>query len=111
MKEEVTVPIVEISKKSDNIEIEIMETVITVSYKKKASIRLFSKTKISNISVCVEGTFFDAHEIDDNIYQVDMPQIKKAKTYNVDVYSSGCPIVEGLSFTVKKEGSQENSLL
>ena len=99
------------SKKSDNIEIEIMETVITVSYKKKASIRLFSKTKIGNISVCVEGTFFDAHEIDDNIYQVDMPQIKKVKTYNVDVYSSGCPIVEGLSFTVKKEGSQENSLL
>ena len=109
--EEVTVPIIEISKKSDSIEIEIMEPVITVSYKKKASIRLFSKTKINNVSVCVEGTFFDAQEIDDNIYQVDMPQIKKAKTYNVDVYSSGCPIVEGLAFTVKKEGSQENSLL
>lgn len=45
------------------------------------------------------------------IIRDDMPQIKKAKTYNVDVYSSGCPIVEGLSFTVKKEGSQENSLL
>ena len=109
--EEVTVPIIEIVKKSDDIEITIMESVITVSYKKKASIKLFSKTKINDISVCVDGMYFDAVEIDDNIYQVDMPQIKKAKTYNLDVYSAGCPVVEGLSFTVKKEGSQENSLL
>ena len=109
--EEVTVPIIEITKKSDDIEITIMESVITVSYKKKASIKLFSKTKINDVSVCVDGMYFDAVEIDDNIYQVDMPQIKKAKTYNLDVYSAGCPVVEGLSFTVKKEGSQENSLL
>ena len=109
--EEVTVPIIEIVKKSDDIEITIMESVITVSYKKKASIKLFSKTKINDVSVCVDGMYFDAVEIDDNIYQVDMPQIKKAKTYNLDVYSAGCPVVEGLSFTVKKEGSQENSLL
>lgn len=109
--EEVTVPIIEITKKSDSAEIEIMEPIITVSFRKKASIKLFSKTKISNVSICVDDTYFDAQEIDNNIYLVEMPQIKKAKTYNVDVYTAEYPVVKGLTFTVKKEGSQENSLL
>lgn len=109
--EEVVVPIIEIVKESDNIEITIVEPIITVSYKKKAMIRIFSKTKIDSVSICVDGMYFDAIETDDNIYQVDMPQIRKAKNYNVDVYSSGCCIASGLSFTVKKEGAQENRLL
>ncbi len=109
--EEVTIPIIELSKMSEKAEITIIDPIITVSYKKKATIKFFSKTAINDVSVCVDGMYFDAQEIEDNIFLVEMPQIKKAKDYSVDIYSDGNLIVEGLSFTVKKEGAQENSLL
>ena len=41
------------------------------------------------------------------MYLVDMPQLKKAKRYSVDVYASNNLIATGLSFEIKKESSQE----
>lgn len=109
--EEVVVPIIEITKKPEDIEITILDEVITVSFRKKASIRLFSKTKLKNLSVCIDGKFYLATEIDNNIYKVDMPNLKKAKHYKVDVYTSDNQIASGLIFEIKKEGSQEKDLL
>lgn len=109
--EEVTVPIIEISKVPDDIEISILDKVITVSFRKKAAIRLFSKTKLKNVSICVDNIYFDAYEIDDNIYMVEMPQLKKAKDYYIEVYSSNNLVASGLSFTIKKESAQEKDLL
>lgn len=109
--EEVVVPIIEITKKTENIEVYILDKVITVSFRKKASIRIFSKTKLKNLSVCIEGTTYQATEMDNNIYKVDMPTLKKAKYYKVDVYTSGNQIASGLMFEIKKEGSQEKDLL
>ncbi|WP_273401282.1 BREX-4 system phosphatase PglZ [Traorella massiliensis] len=109
--EEVVVPIIEITKKPENIEVYILDKVITVSFRKKASIRIFSKTKLKNLSVCIEGTTYQATEMDNNIYKVDMPTLKKAKYYKVDVYTSGNQIASGLIFEIKKEGSQEKDLL
>lgn len=109
--EEVVVPIIEITKITDDIEVSILDKVITVSFRKKAAIRLFSKTKLKNVTVCVEGTFYEAQELDNNIYQVNMPQLKKAKRYTADVYTSNNLIASGLAFEVKKESSQEKDLL
>ena len=109
--EEVVVPIIEITKITDDIEVSILDKVITVSFRKKAAIRLFSKTKLKNVTVCVEGTFYEAQELDNNIYQVNMPQLKKAKRYTADVYTSNNLIASGLTFEVKKESSQEKDLL
>lgn len=109
--EEVVVPIIEITKANDDVEVLLLDTVITVSFRKKAAIRLFSKTKLKNVSVCVEGTFYEARESDNNIYQVDMPQLKKVKCYTADVYSSNNLIASGLKFEIKKESSQEKDLL
>lgn len=47
--EEVVVPIIEITKFAEDIEVSIIEKVITVSFRKKAAIRLFSKTKLQNV--------------------------------------------------------------
>ena len=109
--EEVVVPIIEITKITDDIEVSILDKVITVSFRKKAAIRLFSKTKLKNVTVCVEGTFYEAQELDNNIYQVNMPQLKKAKHYTADVYTSNNLIASGLTFEIKKESSQEKDLL
>lgn len=46
--EEVAVPIIEITNATTDIEIIMMTPAITVSFRKKAEIQIFSKTKISN---------------------------------------------------------------
>lgn len=109
--EEVVVPIIEITKFADDIEVSIVEKVITVSFRKKAAIRLFSKTKLQNVTVNIDGEYYEAKEQDNNMYLVETPQLKKAKRYCVDVYSSNNLIASGLYFEIKKESSQEKELL
>lgn len=109
--EEIVVPIIEITKLIDKIEVILINNVITVSYRKKAAVQLFSMTKLKNLSVCVEGCYYDAKEFGDNTYLVEMPNLKKAKKYYMDVYSSNNLIVSGLTFEIIKEGSQEKDLL
>lgn len=109
--EEIVVPIIEITKKPTDIEVSILDEEIKVSFRKKASFRLFSKTKLKNVSVCIDGKIYPAIEMDNNIYKVDIPLLKKAKKYKVDVYTSDNQIASGLIFEIKKEGSQEKNLL
>lgn len=109
--EEVVIPIIEITKFDEDIEITIVEKVITVSFRKKAAIRLFSKTKLKNVTVLIDGIYYEAQEQDNNMYLIDMPLLKKAKKYSVDVYSSNNLVASGLSFEIKKESSQEKDLL
>lgn len=110
--EEVVVPIIEIQKKTCDIEISIIEKVITVSFRKKAAIRLFSKAKLHNVTVQIDGAeYYEAKEQDNNIYLVEMPKLKKSKKYNVDVFVSNNLVTSGLSFEIRKESSQEKDLL
>ena len=109
--EEVVVPIIEITRSIDDIEVSIVEKVIYVSYKKRASIKLFSKTKLHNVTVKIEDQYFKAEEQENNIYIVNMRYIKKAKKYYVDVFDSDNLIATGLDFEIKKEGSRERKLL
>ena len=108
--EEVVVPIIEFTIIDDDIEISIVEDVITVSYRKKASIKLFSKTKLHNVTVKVDDEYYDAIEADNNMYIVDMPKLKKSKKYNVDVFASNNLVASDLTFEIKKEISQEKDL-
>lgn len=109
--EEVVVPIIEITKLANEIEVSIVEKVITVSFRKKAAIRLFSKTTLKNVTVLIDGEYYEAKEQGDNMYLVNMPQLRKAKRYNVEVFASNNLIASGLSFEIKKESSQEKDLL
>lgn len=111
--EEVVVPIIEITKLPTDIEIKINEQSreVFVSFRKNASLTLFSKTKLENVSVRVEGMVFDAKPLDEHNLLVEMPQIKKPKKYSMDVYVADSLVVEGLEFIVKKEGSQEKDIL
>ena len=85
---------------------------ITVSFRKKAAIRLFSKTKLHNVTVQIDGAeCYEAKEQDNNIYLVEMPKLKKAKKYNLDVFVSNNLVASGLSFEIRKESSQEKDLL
>lgn len=120
--EEVTVPIIELTYLPSNIEVHLMpvdgaSTLVTgtpeilVSYRRKAAIKVFATSKLVNVSLCIDGRYYDAVSQDGNISLFEMPDIKKAKTYYVDVLSCGNVIAEKLPLIVKKEGSGEKNLL
>lgn len=119
--EEVTVPIIELTYLTRNIEVYLLAPTensrigvpptIEVSYRKKAAIKIFSTVPLQDVSICVDGKYYDAEPLDGNFYLVSMPDIKKAKTYTVDVYANGNQVANNLPLVVKKEGTSEKELL
>ena len=109
--EEVTIPIIEITYSTTDIEVNILTPLITVSFRKKAQIELFTKTKLESISVYVEGKYYETEAIDNNKLLVKMPDLKQAKEYIADVYSNNNLVKPGLRFTIQKESSKERELL
>lgn len=120
--EEVAVPIIELTYSSTSCEVFLLPVdsttiifgevpVIEVSYRKKAAIKIFATEKLQDVSLRIGDNFYPAAALDDNFYIVEMPDIKKAKTYSVDVYADGEIIAQKLLMTVKKEGTQEKDLL
>ena len=107
--EELTVPVIALTIAPESIEITILTPEITISFRKKAEIRLYSNTRLNDVSILVSGNFYKA-EYDGTAYTVKMPDIRKAKQYTADVYSGSTVVKTGLSFTVKKEGASEKEL-
>lgn len=109
--EEVCVPIIMVTRKDDTIDCEVTEEskVITVSFKKKAQIRLFISKELDNVSIRIENG--DAHQPfdikDKYYYGFDIPEVKRAGVYHLDVYAGDNIIATGLTFEVKKEGASE----
>lgn len=120
--EEVVVPIIELSYLNDSVEVKIMPVdssktfigvpEILVSYRKKATIKIFATQKLMDVSVQIDGHEYEAKAIDGNFYIVEaMPEIRRAKTYEVDVYACGNKIASALPLRVKKESASEKSIL
>ncbi len=120
--EEVVVPIIEILNRNTTIEIKVMPVdstatfvdipEITVSYRKKAAIKIFSTKKLTDVSVEIDGHTYKAKPIDDNFYVVEeMTEIRRAKIYSIDVYAGGVLVAAGLSLKVKKESGSEKDIL
>ena len=120
--EEITVPIIEISNLSDAVEVKIMPIdstapfadipEITVSFRKKAAIKIFATEKLTDVSVVIDGHVYEANPIDDNFYIVEeMAEIRRAKIYSVDVFAGGMPVATALQLRVKKESGSEKNIL
>lgn len=120
--EEICVPIISITYSNNKIEVFIMSIdsnmddiyktpEILVSYRKKAAIKIFMTEKQPDVSVRINGKQYNALAIGNGFYRADMPDIKKAGSYAVDIYSGDNPIAEQLPLIVKREGQQINDLL
>lgn len=120
--EEVVVPIIEISYLRSAVEVKLMPVdapatftgvpEILVSFRKKATIKIFTTQKLVDVSIEIDRHFYDAKAVDDNFYVVDaMPEIRRAKTYMVNVYACGNRIASDLPLRVKKESGSEKSIL
>ena len=84
---------------------------ITVSFRKSALIKFFINKKLNNLKVKIEGKYYDAQPTaEEFVYQVSMPDIRKAKNYIFDVYASENMIASGLQFNVKSEVTVEKDL-
>ena len=85
---------------------------ITVSFRKKAAIKIFATEKLVDVSVVIDGHVYEANPIDDNFYVVEeMAEIRRAKTYSVDVFAGGMPVATALPLRVKKESGSEKNIL
>ncbi len=120
--EEITVPIIEISCLHSAIEVKIMPLdstaiftgvpEITVSFRKKAGIKIFATEKLMDVSIVIDGHVYEANPIDDHFYVIEeMAEIRRAKTYSVDVFAGGMPVATALSLKVKKESGNEKNIL
>lgn len=119
--EEVTVPIIEISYTAESIEIKLMPPNATasfvgipeilVSYRKKAAIKLFATRTLHDVRIRVNNESYDATPIDNNFYLVEMPNLKRAKQYSVDVYSCENLVASNLPLIVKSESSGVRDIL
>lgn len=119
--EEVTVPIIEIVRLNTEIEVKIMPIdasatftgipEILVSFRKKAAIKIFATEKLVDVSIKIDGHTYDAKAIDENFYVVEaMPEIRRAKTYQVDIFTSGNKIAS-VPLRVRKESGSEKNIL
>ena len=113
--EEVAVPIIELTYLSKAIEVYLLPVLaenatigqipeIQYSYKTKAAIQVFCTEKVPGVSLCIDGKYYEGTATDDHHFVVNLPDIKRPKTYYADVYACDNLIAEKLPFKVKSAG-------
>lgn len=85
--EEVVVPIIELSLKNSNINVEVVDKVVTVDFRVGTEITLFFNFPVKNVSLILNGKCYPALAIDGNHYRVALPDTKRAGDYSADVYA------------------------
>ena len=107
--EEVAVPVITIRKAKQTITCRLVDKKpVMVSFKKKAKLRLFVDVKSDNLAVSVNGVFYTLAKTDvDYQYVAEIPEVKTAGLYKVNVYEDEALIAQNIEFEVKKEGASE----
>ena len=112
--EEVVVPIIEIIYAPDEIEIKLLDEKVKFSRRKKdAVIRIFSKTELDNLSIRVSGLNgeYEGKSTDGQTFIFELPELRKADKYTVDVYYNNNPLKSGLEFMAESTDFGEKKLL
>ena len=109
---EVLVPIIEITKRTQNIECKLdsKSKVVTSSFKKIAKIRVYLSKTLSDVSILVDGKYYYTAQLlngQQYIYEIELPDVKKAGIHTFNVIVGDSIIAKDLSFEMKKEGANE----
>lgn len=110
--EEVLVPIIEITKRTQNIECKLdsKSKVVTSSFKKIAKIRVYLSKTLSDVSILVDGKYYYTAQLlngQQYIYEIELPDVKKAGIHTFNVIVGDSIIAKDLSFEMKKEDANE----
>ena len=111
--EEVAVPIIEITQKTGNVEASIIDEdrVIMLGAKQHAVIRLYVGLKSNDVSIMMDGKFYDAVQTEDDfVYRVDLPECSRKGKYSFDILHNNDVLATGQQFEIKKKGMSEVSL-
>ena len=110
--EEVTVPIIEITKKNTNIEafVEDEFKIVSLGAKEHPIIKLYVGVNSDNIVARINEHFYDAEKVEDYIYSIAFNDCVKKGPYIFDLFDGAQEIASGLRFEVKKKGLSEISL-
>lgn len=108
--EEVIVPIIEIVKREELLEIKVISEIIKVSFKKNAVLEFYSSNRLANVSVQINGSSYVAKSSDGFNFVAELPDIKKSGSYEFDVWSNNKLISSNNEFTIEKESAKTNNL-
>lgn len=110
--EEVVVPVIVISKRPDDIMLCFTNPLVELHAKETAAITLFSNIPIQKPRLLVNGKFYEGEHSGD-LYHAKfvMPELKRSKTWNADIYEGDKRIGSNLSFRVQKVTGQEVDLI
>lgn len=107
--EEVVVPVIELSLSDNSIKIELADANVVSDYRNGADLCIFvNKSLTQKLCVHVDGEASQAVRTDENHYKVHVTNMKRAKTYAVDVYV-GENLVARLDVTTKGKSASVNS--
>jgi hypothetical protein len=112
--EEVVVPIIVLTYSPDEIEVLLLDQKIKFSRRKKdAKLRVFSKTKLDQLSVEVSelNQRYNGISEDGQNFSIALPELKKAGTYHVDIYTGENLLKSSLVFKAVSSGMSEKNLL
>lgn len=111
--EEVAVPIIEITRKIDAIEAEILEKykVITLAAMEVPIIKVYVGLVSENIVLKINDKYYDAVPTSEKyIYEVKLLDCTKKGVYVADIINGSDVLSSNNEFEIKKKGLAENSL-
>lgn len=111
--EEVAVPIIEITKKSDNISAFIIEEyrIITLAALECPIIRIYVGVISNSISVKINNKYYDAVDTNEKyVYEVKLSDVTKKGKYLLDILNGSDVISSNNELDIQKKGMSEVSL-
>lgn len=107
--EEITVPVIVLTRKDTNIDVRVITKIIKVSYKQKAKLILEASIKLETPYVVINNKKYDC-EINNTTMEFTLEDIKKPGNYTALLFDGGNQIGKTLEFTIESKVSSENSL-
>lgn len=111
--EEVAVPIIEITRKSDKVESFILEgyKIITLAAKEVPVLKVYAGILSNDIVIKVNGKYYDAKSTADKyIYECELADCTKKGIYYADILNGSDVLSVNNQFEVSKKGMTEVSL-
>lgn len=111
--EEVTVPIIEITRKIDGVEAFILENfkIVELAAMESPVLRIFVGVISNNITMKVDNNYYDAVATSDKyIYEVKLPDCTKKGLYSAEIINGSDVLSSDNLFEIKKKGFKEVSL-
>lgn len=104
--EEVIVPVITLSMPTEEIEVQVEPKIIEYSFKQQPILKLFSKTILTNVSVLINGKWYEADtSVDGQNFSFTLAGLKKGQ-YTATLYANGSEVTTELAFELRsKAGS------